>query len=55
MIKKLIWLIKNQEQIEKLLKEGIPKKDNKGNDFSIAGVPEFQKEYVNDLLKSENK
>lgn len=50
MIKKLIWLIKNQEKIESLLKKGTPK-DNE--DFSTAGVPDFQKEHVENLLKED--
>lgn len=53
MIKKLIWLIKNQDKIEKL----VSKKDKKEKekDYSIAGVPDFQKEYVNDLLNGNKK
>ena len=51
MIKKLIWLIKNQEKLAKLLSE--PKKEEKG--FSTDGVPAFQKEYVADLLNGEDK
>lgn len=56
MIKKLIWLIKHKEQIEELiLKNG--KNENKDSDkyFSIAGVPDFQKDYVNDLLNGNKK
>lgn len=49
-LKKLIWLIKNQEKIEKLL-EKTPKKGEKN--FSLAGVPEFQKDYVASILKEK--
>ena len=48
MIKKLIWLIKNQEKIAKLLSEPKKQEDEKGD--SIDGVPDFQKDYVTDLL-----
>lgn len=51
MIKKLIWLIKHQEEIAKAIKK-LEKKNN-DKSYSIAGVPEFQKEYVNDLLSGK--
>lgn len=47
-IKKLIWLVKNQDKIEKLLKT--PTKKSSNDDLSVAGVPDFQREYVDDLL-----
>lgn len=50
MIKKLIWLIKNQEKIEKLLSKETPKEVSKEEEFSTDGVPEFQKAYVEELL-----
>ena len=53
MIKKLIWLIKNQEKIQKLLEK--PVKNEKEDNFSIDGVPDFQKEYVSDLLNGNLK
>ena len=53
MIKKLIWLIKNQEKIQKLLEK--PVKNEKDENFSIAGVPDFQKDYVSDLLNGNLK
>jgi len=53
MIKKLIWLIKNQEKIEKLLSKETPKNSKETEDFSTAGVPDFQKEYVENLLKEK--
>lgn len=53
MIKKLIWLIKNQEKIEKLLTK--PNKSKNDDNYSIDGVPDFQKEYVSDLLNGTLK
>ena len=54
MIKKLIWLIKNQEKIEKMLnKTNI--KDAKNEEYSTDGVPDFQKEYVEALLNGNTK
>lgn len=50
MIKKLIWLLKHQEEIEKLLSKETPKDINKEDNFSTDGVPEFQKAYVEELL-----
>ena len=52
MIKKLIWLIKNQEKLAKLLSEPT-KKEEKG--FSTDGVPDFQKDYVAELLNEDKK
>lgn len=59
MIKKLMWFVKHQEEIEKMLEtfntpteEAKPKEDTK---YSIAGVPDFQKEYVKDLLSGKLK
>lgn len=59
MIKKLMWFVKHQEEIEKMLErfnvpteEAKPKEDAK---YSIAGVPDFQKEYVKDLLSGKLK
>jgi len=54
MIKKLIWLIKNQEKIEKLLSKTAPK-ESKNEDYSTDGVPEFQKDYVEALLNGNIK
>ena len=57
MMKKLMWLIKHQEEIKKMLEtfnepteEAKPKEDKK---YSVAGVPNFQKDYVNDLLNGK--
>ena len=51
MMKKLMWLIKHQEEIEKMLDGS--QSQNESDSYSIAGVPEFQKEYVNDLLNDK--
>lgn len=49
-IKKLIWLIKNQEKIEMLLTNKTKKSEK---DYSIAGVPDFQRDYIDDLLSGK--
>ena len=49
-IKKIRWLIEHQKELEKLLET--PKEDS---GYSIGGVPSFQKEYVQDLLKAIEK
>lgn len=49
-IKKLIWLIKNQEKIEMLLTNKTKKLEK---DYSIAGVPDFQRDYIDDLLSGK--
>lgn len=48
--RKLKWLIKNQEKIEKLLEisKEKPKKEDKS--YSLQGVPEYQLGYVQELL-----
>lgn len=48
--KKLRWLIENQEKIASLIE-----KKNKNEQFSIAGVPDFQLDYINDILEAEKK
>jgi hypothetical protein len=48
--KKLKWLIKNQEKIEALLNKPEPKKEK---NYSLAGVPEYQLDYINDVLEVE--
>lgn len=50
MIKKLIWLIKHQKDIEKLIEKGPKEEDKK---FSLAGVPEYQLNYINDILEEK--
>jgi len=50
--KKLKWLIKNQEKIQELLEnKEEPKK--KENNYSLAGVPEYQLNYINDILEAD--
>lgn len=52
MIKKLRWLIKNQEKIQELLEnKEEPKK--KEDNYSLAGVPEYQLNYINDILEAD--
>ena len=50
-IKLLKWLLKNKEKLEKL----IDNKENKGQnkDISLAGVPDFQLQYINDILEEK--
>lgn len=54
-----MWLIKHKDEIEKMLekpkKAKEPKDDKNNKKYSIAGVPDFQKEYVNDLLSGKLK
>lgn len=50
MLKKLIWLIKHQKEIEELLAK---KSINEEENYSLKGVPEYQMEYINKLLSSE--
>ena len=55
MIKKLRWLIKHQKEIEALLnaKEQIDDKKEKEQRYSLAGVPEYQLQYIDDILKDD--
>ena len=61
MIKDLIWLIKHKKEIENIIEnygntENVEKSDkNEDKKYSIAGVPDFQKQYVNDLLNGKIK
>lgn len=48
--KKLRWLIKNQEKLAALIE-----KKTKNEQFSIAGVPDYQLDYINDILEAEKK
>ena len=57
MIKKLRWLIKHADEIKEMLnksEEPITESEKETN-YSIAGVPDFQKDYVNDLLNGKLK
>ena len=53
-LKKLKWLIKNQEEIKKLIEsqKESPKTENTKN-YSLAGVPEYQLNYINDILEAD--
>lgn len=54
MIKKLKWLIKNQEEIQKMLEEKEkPKVTREDKNYSLAGVPEYQLNYINDILEAD--
>ena len=54
MIKKLKWLIKNQEEIQKMLEEkDKPKVTREDKNYSLAGVPEYQLNYINDILEAD--
>ena len=49
--KKLRWLIKHLAELEKLL----TKKESQLDDgtYSLVGVPEYQKEYIKELLSEK--
>lgn len=52
-IRILKWLIKNQDELQKLIdKEPTTKKEEQR--FSLAGVPEYQLKYIDDKLKDES-
>lgn len=55
MMKKLRWLIKHQKEIEELLntKEQMTKEPEKEQRYSLAGVPEYQLQYIDDILKDD--
>ena len=55
MIKRLIWLIKNQKKIEELLNKPEPEPVKDTENFSTDGVPDFQKGYVEDLLNGNTR
>ena len=49
----LKWLIKNQSELQKLIDESDkPKKEEQR--YSLAGVPEYQLEKINDILKKSD-
>lgn len=50
-IKILKWLINNREKLEKLIEKQEVKVKN--DSFSLQGVPEFQMDYIKDLLKED--
>lgn len=50
MLKKLTWLIKHQEEIKKLLESG---KKPSTESYSLKGVPENQREYIQKMLEEK--
>ena len=48
--KKLIWLVKHQEELEKLLSKPKTQKYNDGT-FSLIGVPEHQRKHIESLFR----
>lgn len=48
--KKLLWLVKNQEKIDSLIN-----KKSSDKNYSLVGVPEYQQQYVTDILEDDNK
>lgn len=50
MLRKLIWLIKHQEELKKLLESG---KKVSNESYSLKGVPESQLEYINKILEEK--
>lgn len=51
LIKKLKWLIKHQEELELLLSKKVTPMEDTG--YSISGVPDFQREYVDKILRDK--
>lgn len=52
-IKKFKWLIEHQEEIENLIINKKPTNDLNDGTFSLAGVPEYQKKYIEGLLSKK--
>lgn len=53
-IKNLEWFIENRDSIEKMLKDYNKNKNKKDDEcYSLAGVPDFQRQYVKELLEKE--
>lgn len=54
-IKKLKWLLEHKNDIEKLIdkmnKEEV--KSKKEKNYSLAGVPDYQLSYINDILEAK--
>ena len=57
MIKKFIWLIKNQDKIKEAVTmlEKMEEKPKKKKNYALGGVPDFQKDYVNELLSKQDE
>ena len=50
-VKILKWLIENKEKLEKVIEKNEKKTQEK--DYSLAGVPDFQLKYINDILNAD--
>ena len=50
--KKLKWLIKNQELLQKLIEQQ-KEPQKKEKNYSLEGVPDYQLKYINDILEAE--
>ena len=50
--KKLKWLLNNQEALEKIIEQQ-NKPQKKEKNYSLEGVPEYQLNYINDILESK--
>lgn len=50
-LKKIKWLIKNQEKLQKLIENKQTTKES----YSLAGVPDYQLDYINDILEAEKR
>ena len=48
--RKLKWLIKNQENLKKLLETGNKEPKKEDESYSLQGVPDYQLDYVKKLL-----
>ena len=52
--KQLEWLIIHQEELKTVLEKTITKnKAESDKNYSIAGVPEYQKQYIEDLMSGK--
>lgn len=58
-IKDLKWLSANKDRLKEMLaviddmKKEKPKKEERN--YSLAGVPEYQLDYINDILEADKK
>ena len=50
----LKWLLKNQSELQKLIDESKEPAKKEEQRYSLAGVPEYQLEKINDILKKDN-
>lgn len=55
-IKKIRWMIEHQEDLENIInKQNELKTSQQDKNFSIGGVPDFQRDYVSKLLSDDQK